>query len=85
MAKYRWHVTVKGRDDVEVVRHYKWVTKLYRFIARSHRFLGGKELTIYRNGRPYADIHYNDVIARLSMNHKEGEERKYLMTIKKTD
>lgn len=56
MAKYRWHVTVKGRDDVEVVRHYKWVTKLYRFIARSHRFLGGKELTIYRNGRPYADI-----------------------------
>lgn len=48
---------------------------MYRFILRSHRFLGGKMLTIYCNDRPIIDISYDEVVKRYRLGLKEGEER----------
>lgn len=77
MGRYKWHVTVKGHSP-EAVRHYNHVTMMYRFISRSHRFLGGKILTIHCNGQEITDIAFDEVMKRIRVGLKEKDERRFI-------
>ena len=77
MGKYRLHVSRVG-EKPEIVRHYNWVTKMYRFILRNPAMFAGRELTIYKNGKPCVDLHFDEIKRRFDLNNKEGIERKYI-------
>lgn len=75
MGKYRWHVSRVGEDPL-VIRHYNWITKLYRFILRNPAMFAGRELTIYKNGTPCINLSFDEVRRRADLQNKEGVERK---------
>lgn len=77
MGKYRWHVSRVGEDPL-IVRHYNWITKMYRFILRNPAMFAGRELTIYKNGAPCINLHFDEIKQRSGLQYKEGIERKYI-------
>lgn len=45
----------------------------------------GRELTIYKNGKPCVDLHFDEIKRRFGLNNKEGIERKYINELSKED
>lgn len=80
MGKYHWHVTRVGEDPL-IVRHYNWITKMYRFILRNPAMFAGKELTIYDHNRPVINLHFDEIKRRFDLQNKEGIERKEILKI----
>lgn len=77
MSKHSWHVARKG-EEPSVVRHYKWVTKMYSLILRNPAMFGGKTLTVYDNCKKVADISWREIVEQMNSGVKEGEARKLL-------
>ncbi|MFL2133041.1 hypothetical protein [Desemzia sp. FAM 23990] len=77
MSKHSWHITRKG-EEPNVVRHYKWLTKMYLFILRNPSMFGERKLTVYDNCKKVADISWREVVEQVNSGIKEGEARKLL-------
>ncbi|WP_313631382.1 hypothetical protein [Enterococcus devriesei] len=84
MGKYHWHVSRVG-EKPEIVRHYSWITKMYRFILRNPAMFAGRELTIYKNDEPCINLHFDEVKRRFDLQNKEGIERKQIISMSKED
>ena len=77
MGKYQFHVTKQGRKP-EVVRHYKWLIKMYRFVLRNPKWFKDVPLTIWKNDRPFLNVDFDFICERAWLNLTETEERKVL-------
>ena len=77
MSKYRWSVLRKG-ENPKVIRNYKFVTLLYKFILRNPAMFGGRALTIYNHGNEVANLTWTQLKTEVSKNLKEKEARKSL-------
>ena len=82
MGKYRWHVSRVG-EKPEIVRHYNWITKLYRFVLGNPAMFVERQLTIFCNGKPMVNIHFDEIKRRNSLNEKEGIERNFIRSLSK--
>lgn len=75
MSKYRWHITRKN-EAPKVVRHYKWVTKMFSFVLRNPAMFKNRELTIFNHGKKVRDMTWKEIADLMSKGLKEGETRK---------
>lgn len=80
MSKYNWHISRKG-EKPKVVRHYKWITMMFRFVLRNPAMFRGKEMTIYNHGKKVVDISWEQIINLNSQGLKEGETRKIIKAL----
>lgn len=84
MGRYKWHVARVG-EKPKIVRHYNWISVMYRFVLRNPAMFAGRRLTIYCNNRPVVNLHFDEIKKRYDMRNKEGAERKYIFELSKED
>ena len=79
MRNPRLYLYVTKKDEnPEVIRRYKWYTKLFKFILRNPAMFRDRMLSIHDAHGLLFDISW-DVVNRLdSLNLKEGEMRKHI-------
>lgn len=80
MSKYNWHIARKDEKPT-VVRHYKWLTKMFAFVVRNPSMFKGKILTIYNHGKKVVDISWDQIINLNGQELKEGETRKIIKAL----
>ncbi|MBC2269019.1 hypothetical protein HCB38_14495 [Listeria sp. FSL L7-0083] len=80
MGKYYWHVSKQGENPA-VIRHYKHITKMYRFILRNPAMFKDKTLTIYDDAKPVTNMTFNEIKYRASLNLCETLERRYVLSL----
>jgi len=71
------YVTRKG-EDTEIIRRYKWYTKLFKFILRNPVMFKDKMLSIHDAHGLLFDISWDDVREFDNLNLKEKEMRKLI-------
>lgn len=60
MGKYEWHIARKG-ETPKVIRHYRHLTFMYKFVARNPAIFKNKTLTVYDHGKEVADVTWDEV------------------------
>jgi len=71
------YVTKKG-ENPEIIRRYKWYTKLFKFILRNPAMFRNRMLSIHDAHGLLFDIGWDDVRKFDSLNLKEKEMRKHI-------
>jgi len=69
------YVTKKG-EDPEVIRRYKWYTKLFKFILRNPGMFRNQMLSIHDAHGLLFDISWDQIRRLAALQLKEGELRK---------
>jgi len=77
MGKYEWHIARKG-ETPKVIRHYRHLTFMYKFIARNPATFGDRTLTVFNHGNAVVDITWNEVVEIVKNELNEKPARKLL-------
>ena len=77
MSKHYWHVT-RENETPSVVRHYKFLTKMFDFVLRNPKMFKDYDLVIYDHGETIITITYEEIAEIVSKDLKETEVRKLI-------
>jgi len=77
MGKYEWHIARKGETPT-VIRHYRHLTFMYKFIARNPAMFRNRTLTVFNHGNEVVNITWNEVVEIVGKELNEKPARKLL-------
>lgn len=84
MSRFNWHVARKG-ESPKVIRHYKHIKMMFRFVLRNPAMFGGRELTIYDHGHKVTDISWSGIKHLMEQDLSEVDTRDIIRGRKKLE